>query len=170
MIIGNLMGSNAFEILRNRYIDLFNEEPASPDAIPYIEERLDLNLPEDVKIISGFYSGGFLGGISHYAIAKLCLADNVLQETERLRSSIALPNRFLVLAEPPESLIVLDCESLILKSPAVIWCDAHDVGNLNNFASLTKPEIWHSYSDFFAHLLEQEILERKHMGKRNIGR
>jgi hypothetical protein len=146
--------------LRERYFTLVGEEPANAGAIPTIEKRLNLTLPDDIKAISEFYSGGFLGGISHYAIAVGGPADNVLDETIRLRVSIAFPDRLLVLAEPPESIIVLNCKSETAHEPAVIWCDALDSTRLDEFTALTKPETWSSYSSFFAHLLDEEEKEQ----------
>jgi len=154
------MGTIRFQSLRDRYVALFGEEAASGDAIASIEATLDVVLPDDMKQIARFYGGGFLGGISHHAIATCGPANNVLQETERLRCCISLPHRLVALAEPPESLIVLDCESRISTSPAVVWCDAQDVSRLDNIAALSKPETWRCYADFFAYLLGEEEIER----------
>jgi hypothetical protein len=66
----------------------------------------------------------------------------------------------LILAEPPESLIVLDCESKTHGTPAVIWCDAQEVRRLNDVTTLSKPGVWQSYMDFFKHLLKEEETER----------
>jgi hypothetical protein len=60
----------------------------------------------------------------------------------------------VVLAEPTDSLVLLDSEAN--GSPTIIWCDAHDLPKLPAIESMTTPNIWPTYADFFAYLLEQE--------------
>jgi hypothetical protein len=146
--------------IHRRYVALFGEEPALENDIHKIEQILNIVLPDDVKQVARFYSGGQIGGISHYAFSPHGPEENVVQETEKLRSSISIPHRFVVLAEPPESLIVMDCEAHLTKTPAVIWCDAFDVSRLNDIKSLSKPDLWQSYLEFFAYLLELEESDR----------
>jgi len=74
----------------------------------------------------------------------------------RLRSAIDLPHRFVVLAEPAESLIVLDVDSGV-----VTWCGNFDVSRLDDSSKmLGKATTWPSYADFFAFLLDEEGEER----------
>ena len=81
----------------------------------------------------------------------------MVDETLRLRRAIDMPHRFVALAEPPSSLIVLDCDS-----GQVIWCDATDASRLNNLSStIIAPEIWPSYAAFFEYLLDVEEKERR---------
>lgn len=145
--------------LRERYIALFGEEGAG-DAIRRIEDRLGVGLPSDFKDVAKFYSGGLLGGISHNAIACEGNATTIVGETERLRQATRVPERFVVLAEPPESLIVLDTQPPAGK-PAVIWLDAIDVTRLETASFLSPPDSWQSYADFFSTLLDDEEEERK---------
>jgi hypothetical protein len=109
-----------FDNLRDRYASFFAEEPAPDGAIEAIESALDIVLPDDLKEIGKFYSGGMLGGISHVGIEP----SGIVAETLRLREAVNLPRRLLFLAEPSESLIVLDCEASTSDAPSVIWCDA----------------------------------------------
>ena len=154
---------DALPSLRDRYVRLFGVQPAADGALEAIEGALEIALPKDLKEISGFYAGGFLGGISHNAIDWHGPASNVVDETRRLRFAIDLPRRFLVLAEPPSSLIVLDCDAAAIRAPAVIWCDDHDVGRLRHLdlGAMSVPKTWVTYTGFFSHLLDEEEQERR---------
>ena len=98
-----------------------------------------------------------MGGKSHHAIAVTSRATNIVDDTLRLRMTVALPPRFVVIAEPAASLIVMEC---IGKNSRVIWCDASDVRKLSQPQSLRAPQIWSSYSQFFDYLLAEEESER----------
>lgn len=154
------MNATDFKALRHEYVDLFRDEGVAEGVVAEIENALEVKLPEDLQKISEFYAGGILGGISHHALAK-GLADNIIQETRRLRESIKLPMRFVVLAEPPESLVLLDTESQRSGGPAVIWFNANETSKLPAIQNLTSPDTWPFYSDFFAHLLRVERDERQ---------
>lgn len=80
---------------------------------------------------------------------------NVLAETKRLRASIGLPDEFLVLGEPSESLLMLNC-----SDGQVIWCDAVDAPRLGKEPLACEPETWGSYGDFLANLLDEEESDR----------
>lgn len=148
--------------LFNRYVALFGSEPTSADEITRIEEILGVLLPRDFKEVSSFYSGGILGGISHHAISNGGPPSNIVDETQRLRAAIGLPRCFVVLAEPPASLIVLNT-NVSDSAPAVIWCDAFDVCHLGNPNELHSPHIWPSYASFFGFLLDIEEEERNQL-------
>lgn len=134
---------------RLRYEKLYGNEPCEEYAIDKIEESLKIKLPDDFKLISTFYSGGSLGGISHYEIS--LSGDSVLTETLRLRESIGLLHKYVVIAEPASGLIVLNVDN-----DNVIWCDSTDAGNLNT-DSCNNPDVWKSYADFFTYLLDEEF-------------
>lgn len=149
------MNETEFDRLRQRYVSLFGEEPSPIGAIEALQTSLDLKLPGDVVTIAKFYRGGFIGGKSHHAFATGA-ASNITDETQRLRAAANLPHRFIVLAEPANSLIVLDVESSV-----VTWCDANDVVHLNDSSKMSSPpETWPSYADFFSYLLDEEEDER----------
>jgi len=78
------------------------------------------------------------------------------ETTIRLRQAIDLDESFVVLAEPPASIIVLKTRPV----PKVIWCDATDAENLNDGNFNTTPDTWASYGDFFNFLLDREDEER----------
>jgi len=141
---------------KEKYVSFYMVEPCSPASILDIEENLIIGLPEDFKSISKFYSGGLLGGISHFSIGSGDDEFNVVSETLRLRRAIGLSNEYVALAEPAGSLIVLN----VLHAPAVLWCDALDVGSLGAAGFSNFVDTWNTYEDFFLYLLQQEALER----------
>ena len=138
--------------IKEKYINLFSNEGIDESVLKKIEEILEIKLPKDFCQMASFYSGGLLGGISNFAIAYEKITPNIVEETLRLRESINLPMRFIVLAEPPESLIVMDTEN----KPSVIWCDATDVEKISDMSFMTEPETWDTYLQFFRTLLEDE--------------
>lgn len=75
---------------------------------------------------------------------------NVLSETKRLRATVNLLGNFIVLGEPAENLIVMDCNS---EAGQVLWCDAIDVHRLGKEALMTAPEVWNSYLEFVEYLV-----------------
>ena len=145
--------------LRDHYTTWFGCEPTPEGELNRAEDLLDVKFPNDFREISKFYNGGMLGGISHNAIAAGGPASNITDETKRLREAAGLPHRFVVLAEPPVSLIVMN-SSPVKESPTVIWCDATDVSRLGAAESLHNPQTWRSYTDFFRFLLDAESKER----------
>jgi hypothetical protein len=124
-----------------------------------LERSLGVILPNDFKEIAAFYSGGIVGGISHNAIATSGPATNIFEETVRLRQALNLPRSLVVLAEPAESLIIMDT-SASEGSPAVMWIDASDARDLAGLEGLHDPQLWRSYTDFFDFLLVREVEER----------
>jgi len=142
--------------LRQKYERLLPVDGIDQEAIKGIQATLNICLPEDFRKIASFYSGGFLGGISNYSFTNSGNSINMIDETIRLRNSINLPLRFVVLAEPAESLIVMDTQN----TPSVIWCDAVEVSKLDDKSFLSKPDEWNTYAEFFAQLLEDEEEEQ----------
>ncbi len=141
--------------LKERYTSIYGSEPVSTETLKTIEDKLGVELPADFKEIASFYSGGLLGGISHHAIAAEGAATNIVEETLRIRKAIGLADRFVVLAQPSESLIVL-CVDKGDGSSEVIWCDAVEAKNLNSYNFMNAPDIWDSYMEFFSHLLDED--------------
>lgn len=138
--------------LKSRYDAIYGSEPCGDGVIADCEEKLGIKLPAEFKEIATFYSGGFLGGISHHEIASIGEAPNIVQETLRLRESIGLGGSYVVIAEPSESLIVLN----VAGKPSVIWCDAVEARNINSLTFSNRPDTWESYGEFFAYLLDEE--------------
>lgn len=145
--------------LKSRYQSLFGIEGAQNDSILKVERALKLTLPNDFKAISEFYSGGDIGMVSHHSIDYPCDASNLVEETLRLRSQFKLKDNFIVVAEPAESIIILDTSSN--STNKVIWCDANDLSNLNEGKKISNQiDTWPSYADFFEYLITEEEEER----------
>ncbi|MEE4375824.1 SMI1/KNR4 family protein [Pseudomonas alliivorans] len=138
--------------LKKRYVNFYEAEAVSVAELKSVEISLGVKLPDDFNEISKFYNGGLLGGISHNEISRSGSATNVVDETIRLRNTISLDKNYIVLAEPPGSLIVLNISGV----PAVIWCDAVDAKNINSQSFANDPDVWESYSGFFEFLLDRE--------------
>ncbi|MFJ3485594.1 SMI1/KNR4 family protein [Pseudomonas sp. NPDC090202] len=135
-----------------KYVSIFGAESCGDGEVARVEAALDITLPSDLKEIAKFYSGGFLGGISHYEIAVAGEAKNIVQQTLKVRAAIGLERNFVILAEPAGSIIVLN----VLGNPSVIWCDAVDAENLNSKKFANAPDEWGTYSSFFSYLLDQQ--------------
>lgn len=142
--------------LEKRYTQLYPRDGVDESVLQRVESILKLKLPEDFCQIANFYSGGLLGGISSFAVATQDITPNIVEETIRLRNAINLPSRFIVLAEPTESLIVMDTEN----TPSIIWCDATDAERIADMSFISEHEIWDNYLGFFKKLLEDEEEER----------
>ena len=142
--------------LKERYENIYSNEGIDSKQLDKIKRMLHVELPATFSEIATFFSGGYLGGISNYSFTNCDESTNIIDETLRLREAIQLPNRFIVLAEPPESLIVMDTE----ESPSVIWLDAKDVSKLENKSLLIKPDEWATYQEYFIELLEEDEAEQ----------
>lgn len=140
--------------LKKRYEKLYPIEGIEEEMIDNVENDLEVKLPEDFREITKFYSGGLIGDISIFAFDRY--TPNIVDETLRLRRIINLPSNFLVIAEPPASIILLDTQN----TPAVIWCDSNEVNNLHDFSFVTAPDTWDTFSEFFLDLIEQEEEEQ----------
>ncbi|WP_199884117.1 SMI1/KNR4 family protein [Anaerosinus massiliensis] len=139
--------------LKERYLNLQPSDGVNDAILSEIESILNVKLPNDFCEIATFYSGGYLGEISNYSFSNNHDGStNIIEETIKLRNSINLPLRYIVLAEPPESVIVMDTENI----PPIIWCDAVEVRKLNDKSFITKPNEWNSYTEYFAQLIEDE--------------
>ena len=143
--------------LRTIYEGLTSMNGIGKEALTDIQTILNVNLPEDFCEITAFFGGGLLGGISNHSFSNLD-SPNIIDETIRLRDSIDLPLQFIVLAEPDESLIVMDT----LSTPSIIWCDAVEVSKLKNKTFISKPDEWNTYTDYFAQLLKDEEEEQQY--------
>ncbi|WP_133248860.1 SMI1/KNR4 family protein [Pseudomonas sp. CC120222-01a] len=142
--------------LMERYISLYGEEPCAEGVLAGIEAALNITLPQGFKQISKFYSGGMLGGISHYSIADSSDDYSILNETLKLRHAIELSNEYVVIAEPPGSIIYMN----VVRKPEVIWCDAVEARSVNTGFFSGAVDTWETYEEFFDYLLEREVQER----------
>jgi hypothetical protein len=145
------------DCLRIRYVQLNGERATQPAVLSRIESRLALELPADFRRIAEFFDGGGINTLPLYSLDSNDGTWNVVEQTLRLRTAIALPKIFVVLAEPPESLIVMNCA----EGGSVLWIDATDAGRLATGEPLRKPDEWTCFADFFSEILEQEELDRE---------
>ncbi|MCR8859843.1 MULTISPECIES: SMI1/KNR4 family protein [Bacillus] len=142
--------------MKKRYEALYSNEGINDEDLVKIEEKLNIKLPEDFCEIATFFSGGYFGGISNHSFSNVDNSLNIIDETIRLREVVHLPSRFIVLAEPPESLIVMDT----LNTPAIIWFDGVEISELEKKSFTSKPDEWETYADYFEELLEEEEEEQ----------
>lgn len=145
-----------FLSLKKRYERLYPDEGISRKELDEIKRLLQVELPQDFSEIAMFYSGGYLGGISNHSFTEFEGSPNIIHETLRLREAINLPKKFIVLAEPPESLIVMDTE----ETPSIIWLNAIEVSKLENKLFEITPDEWLTYTEYFRELLEEEEEEQ----------
>lgn len=116
-----------------------------------LESALDISLPESFRAAASFFDGSGIESMNLHALAR-DPSSNVLAETLRLRKSIELPHNYIVLGEPPESFLVLDC-----NDGAVIWCDATDAPRLGKEMLVRPADTWATFGDFLnAQLAEEE--------------
>ena len=137
--------------IRTRYLSVMKPDGISDNELNYIQTHLEIVLPNDFKNIATYFSGGFVGSIDMYDFIDSDI--NIISETLRLRCAIDLPHRFVVLAELSESLVIMDTE----QSPSVIWCDSCDAENIGTSEYSITPDVWDSYSDFFADMVSEEL-------------
>lgn len=127
-----------------------------PDFIKKLEHELKISLPDSLKLVGEFFDGSGIYVLPLHQIGWES-PTNVLDQTKRLRSSGRLLSNYLVLGEPAEGLIVMDCNS---RSGQVLWCDAIDVDRIGKEALMTAPEVWGSYLDFVEYLVSEEESDR----------
>jgi hypothetical protein len=144
--------SERIKKIEKRYLQCDEHSGIDNTDIQNIQNLLKIILPADFIQIAQFFSGGYFGGISNHSFNKINGCDNIIDETIRLRETIRLPNEYIVLAEPPESLIVFNT----IKEPAIIWCDAIESDKIATSTFITPPETWNHYYDFFLELIENE--------------
>ncbi|MCL2224346.1 MAG: hypothetical protein FWB96_05205 [Defluviitaleaceae bacterium] len=72
--------------------------------------------------------------------------------------------RYEKLAEPPESIVVMDTQNI----PSIVWCDAVEVSKLDNKSFISSPDEWSTFTDYFAERLataEEEMICMKQLHK-----
>jgi hypothetical protein len=141
--------------LRALYVQLNGSRPADQQFIDRITKELEITLPHDFVAGSEFFDGSGVAVLALHPISP-SIATNILSETIRLRISINLPKQFLVLGEPPGSLLTLNC-----VTGEVVWCDASEVTNLREFERVRSPQIWGTYREFLYSVLQDEKNDRE---------
>ena len=144
------------ESLRRRFERLNGARPACAALLGEIEKQLAVRLPEEFKRICEFYDGSGLNVIPMFSIGTNAPEENPLLETLRLREAIAFPGNWVAIAEPPESLVIMDC----LENGRVLWIDAIDARRVASGDFLRQPDVWESFSEFFSYVLDEEEEDR----------
>ncbi len=142
--------------LRNRYIAMNGARPIPSNVLASITSELGLELPADFLEIGKFFDGSGINVIPLYSLAGNAPTMNPIHETLRLRNSIGLPPNWLVLGEPPESLLLMDCT----EGGNVLWIDAIDAQRIASQSFAKQPDSWSSFGDFFEYLLDEEEADR----------
>lgn len=143
-------------LLKERYVALNGQRPTSDEFLRVIESTLEVELPADFRNISKFYDGSGINVMPLFSLAGNAPKMNPVHETLRLRESVRLPRNWLVLGEPSESLLLMDCAD----QGKVLWIDGIDVTNISSNSFTRQPDSWSSFSDFFNYLLNEEELDR----------
>ncbi|WP_282610164.1 hypothetical protein [Pelagibius sp. Alg239-R121] len=140
--------------LRDRYIKLNGLCAVDTQRLINTQSELGLTFPESFYEACKFFDGSGCGNFFHNI--DRAVEPNIFGETQRLRESISLPNRYLVIGEPPGSLLLIDCEI-----GSTIWCDASDAPNLAKGGPLRDPTIWNNFYECLEFAIEQEEEESK---------
>jgi hypothetical protein len=150
--------------LKNKYLSLYDSDGISKEQLDWIEHELQIRLPNDFREITGYYGGGSIGYKDIHAFSVSC-PDNLVSETLKIRSAVKMPNRFIVIGEQSESIIIMDTEN----KPSILHIDSVEISKLEKQDFISEPDVWMNFSDFFAELLDEEIEERsycQYVGKR----
>lgn len=140
--------------LKDRYILLFNEiDGVSTEDLNKIESELQINLPNDFKEIASFCNGGI--DLHSFSTDNPI---NLIGETLRIRKSVGIPHRFVILAEHDMSIFVMDTQN----KPSILWIDSIEITKLEKQDFISRPDTWNDFSDFFEYLLDEEEEERNY--------
>lgn len=155
--------------ITEKYKNYFKSSGLSKQQIDKIEERLKINLPQDIKNILKIYDGYYdIGGLSMFSFLQNNKW-NVCEKTEFFRKKINLPKEYLVLQEGEESFIVLKTNDTLIENAPVFWIGISDVYNLIENKKLEdNPIIFPSFTDFFEFLLDEEEKIRAENNQKNI--
>jgi hypothetical protein len=147
--------------LLDRYVARNRGQPTTSGELTRIEERLGVVLPRDLKqIATTAYAGAMLACVDMYATSAESTGWSIVDATLALRDSVGLPNRYVVLAEPPESVILLETRSEEGEPAPVLWLDIADAHRLLTGEAVEgEGHQFPTYADFFAYLLQQDALE-----------
>ena len=148
--------------LKKRYLKLHPSKGLNTKQVQAFKNKLSITLPDDVKNILDFYDGYYgLAYLSMYSFDQSGVGWNICDETLRLRQSINLPKNLIVLAEPDESIILMEITNGSEVTSKVYWLGAGDAYNLAESKPLEdNPMIFKTFTDFFSYLLDEEEKRR----------
>ncbi len=139
-----------FAKLKQRYATLLDDKGCSPDKIQAIATALALKLPDDFTAIARFFSDGSLGDMDFFSFTRDC-APNIVDETLRLRQAVALPQRYVFLAEFAKSVVLYDTEQ-----SCAFWFWVAELPAFIHDATAVESDVWTSFTDLFAECLDDE--------------
>lgn len=155
---------NKLERLIDKYLALFSGRKVSEENLKYIEDMLDIVLPEDFKAIANVYDGyEEIAGQSLFSFDPNIEDWNVVSKTLFYRESDCnLPARYLALREESENFVVLETQPIATETARVIWCSLSDAYNLEDIRKMEdNPIIFPSFADYFGYLINEEEQMRK---------
>jgi hypothetical protein len=163
------MNREELDLLKIKFYELFPEEKglSYTDVSDDIQKKLQIILPDEFKKICLFFRGnnGPLFG-SLYSFDPKDADWNICDETLRLRQSINLPNNLVILAEPDESVILMEIANGSEVTSKVYWLGTGDAYNLAEGKPLEdNPIIFPTFTDFFSYLLDEEEKRRTEESK-----
>ncbi len=160
------MNIEKLENLKTRFNLLFPSEKKSgltKNITNQIEQKLEIKLPSDFCCISQFFRGDngpvFPSGM--YSYNPLVSDWNICDQTITLKKSVRLPRNLIILAEPSESVIIMQIEDNLGITSKVYWLSTGDAYNLIEGKPLVdNPIIYPTFTDFFSYLLDEEEKQR----------
>ena len=159
-VIKQMSTDYAIEQLAQAHTTARQPSPVSGETLSEIESELGVVLPNDLRGISSFLGGDYVGGIEHTDIALHPPNCNIVDSTLALRKSHGVPTNYVVLTEMPLSTIVLETASTADVDTRVVWLDDSDIPLL----SAETPDdrfhkVFHSCKELFVDLLKEEGAE-----------
>lgn len=156
------MNTQKLSKLKNRYLKLYPDDTGvKNEELEKIQKTLNINLPEDFKLITSFYSGGFLGDFSIFTISSDDSDDfGIINRALVFRDIIKLPEKYLPLYSE-YGFVYVDLDSTSKNFKKVIYCSPEEAQLLSD-RSFPKEPYWAfpSFTDFFEYLITEEENER----------
>ena len=135
---------------------ILGEHPLGSKGLEALERELGFALPEAFRRVSTVYSGGLLGEMDVFSFHPAAPAPTVGSCTNYLRERGLIAPKDVVLAEPPESLVVWRDADI---DGVVLWLGAHDVERVLALGEepISDVDEWPSFGWFLEScLLEEE--------------
>ncbi len=138
--------------LLNRFEILFKNKKSINKYAINIENSLDVKLSKEFHSISAYFDGDCLG-FGLFCFDRTATIDNVIDRTiEYRRLDPPLPHQFIALGENDVSFFALNTHN-----DEVTEMSLNDYYNFVENRSLEdNPQVFKSFTDFFAYLLDEE--------------
>lgn len=138
-----------------RYRSILGEHPLGSKGLEALERDLGFALPETFRRVSTVFSGDLLGEMEIFSFDPAAPRPTVGCCTRYLRERGLVAPKDVVLAEPPESLVVWRNADI---DGVVMWLDAHDVERVlvRGEEPLTEADEWPDLGSFLESCLIKE--------------